>query len=137
MGKCADEKVLRSAEVHGPHGPRRLFPATCPFSAWQAYLKGAHKHPLLLIHMATPFWTLPNPSEHPCCTYRTPFITRPHPRIVRFPLSTLQLSRVADRAPLTGVYRAYLTPANCTHGTAAACTRIPSRTFSSMPLAAS
>lgn len=59
MGKCADEKVLRSAEVHGPHGPRRLFPAMRLFSAWQAYLKGAHKHPLLriLVPHSGPFRT--------------------------------------------------------------------------------
>lgn len=60
MGKGADAIGLRSAEVHGPHGPRRLFPALRLFSAWQAYLKGAHKHPLLLIHIPTPFSALPN-----------------------------------------------------------------------------
>lgn len=68
MGKCADEKVLRSAEVHGPHGPRRLFPAIRPFSAWQAYLKGAHKHPLLLVHAprsdSGPFRTSSLHSQH-------------------------------------------------------------------------
>lgn len=77
--------------------------------------KGAHKHPLLLIHVrrsgsfqAVVFAALTASFSSPYRTRESCVLTPTQP-----------LSRVLDRAPSTRVYPAYLTPANCTPGTAA------------------